>query len=139
MRNRGSTSGKVEKESGRVRSSEPKPMHLVWFCGCLPKASPHHLTCTFKEVVVSLQLTSRFLDEMNGQPYARLNNSHGPKRQLLGNQAGHAAPAWKTNVPPQASGGKGKQAMDQGSKIFLTRLPIDVGETEVEVCRVELG
>ncbi|KAF8068715.1 hypothetical protein FPV67DRAFT_1607313 [Lyophyllum atratum] len=69
---------------------------------------------------------------MNGQPYARLNTFHGPKRQLLGNQAGHAAPAWKTNVPPQTSGGKGKQVMDQGSKIFLTRLPVDVGETEVE-------
>ncbi|GLB44018.1 putative RNA recognition motif containing protein [Lyophyllum shimeji] len=69
---------------------------------------------------------------MNGQPYARLNNFHGPKRQLLGNQAGLAAPAWKTNVPPQVSVGKGKQVMEQGSKIFLSRLPLDVTETEIE-------
>ncbi|KAF5381276.1 hypothetical protein D9615_008379 [Tricholomella constricta] len=69
---------------------------------------------------------------MIGQPYARLNDFHGPKQQLLGNFAGHAAPAWKTNVLPQVPLGKGKLAMEQGSKIFLSRLPLDVGETEVE-------
>ncbi|KAG5642086.1 hypothetical protein DXG03_003639 [Asterophora parasitica] len=68
---------------------------------------------------------------MSGQPYARLNNFHGPKRQLLGNHAGHAAPAWKTNAPLQ-SAGKGKQVLETGSKIFLSRLPLDVSEKEVE-------
>ncbi|KAG6902167.1 hypothetical protein C0995_003641 [Termitomyces sp. Mi166 len=71
---------------------------------------------------------------MNVHPYARLNTFHGPKRQLLGNHAGHAAPAWK-NVPDQgpSSVGKGKQVqLDPGSKIFLSRLPFDVKESEVE-------
>ncbi|KAJ7269874.1 hypothetical protein C8J57DRAFT_1323806 [Mycena rebaudengoi] len=70
------------------------------------------------------------------QPYARLNNFHGPKRQLLGNHAGHAPPAWRSTVAGPSTGAysaglKGKQ-VDQGSKIFLSRLPMDVGETEVE-------
>lgn len=72
---------------------------------------------------------------MNAHPYARLNTFHGPKRQLLGNHAGHAAPAWK-NVPVQgpSSVGKGKQVqLDPGSKIFLSRLPLDVKDSEVEV------
>ncbi|KAG6845107.1 hypothetical protein H0H87_000806 [Tephrocybe sp. NHM501043] len=72
---------------------------------------------------------------MNGHHYARLNTFHGPKRQLLGNHAGHAAPAWKNVPSPQDahSTGKGKQAqLDSGSKIFLSRLPLDVKETEVE-------
>ncbi|KAG5635091.1 hypothetical protein H0H81_012463 [Sphagnurus paluster] len=70
---------------------------------------------------------------MNGHHYARLNNFHGTKRQLLGNQAGHAAPAWKTNVPNATMGyPKARPAIDAGSKIFLTRLPLDVGEKEVE-------
>ncbi|KAG6908940.1 hypothetical protein DXG01_002719 [Tephrocybe rancida] len=70
---------------------------------------------------------------MNGHSYARLNTFHGPKRQLLGNHAGHAAPAWK-NIPVQGpnSMGKGKQVQDPGSKIFLSRLPLDVKEVEVE-------
>ncbi|KAH0578290.1 hypothetical protein H2248_003916 [Termitomyces sp. 'cryptogamus'] len=71
---------------------------------------------------------------MNVNPYARLNTFHGPKRQLLGNHAGHAAPAWK-NVPAQgpSSAGKGKQTqLDPGSKIFLSRLPSDVKDSEVE-------
>ncbi|RDB30822.1 mRNA export protein mlo3 [Hypsizygus marmoreus] len=69
---------------------------------------------------------------MNGQPYARLNTFHGPKRQLLGNQAGYAAPAWR-NVPPIPGQviGKGKHVA-QDSKIFLSKLPLDVGEKEVE-------
>ncbi|KAJ7683033.1 hypothetical protein B0H17DRAFT_942367 [Mycena rosella] len=73
------------------------------------------------------------------QPYARLNAFHGAKRQLLGNQAGFAPPAWRTAGPAvgaYATGGmqaKGKQvATEGGSKIFLSRLPMDVGETEVE-------
>jgi hypothetical protein len=73
---------------------------------------------------------------MNGHPYARLNTFHGPKRQLLGNQAGHAAPSWRMNGMPttgQGLAGKGKNVMEQGSKIFLSRLPVDVEEKEVEV------
>jgi len=73
-------------------------------------------------------------------PYARLNNFHGPKRQLLGNQAGYVPPAWRVAGPSSTGsvGGpnhlvKGKQAAQEpGSKIFLSRLPTDVGEKEVE-------
>ncbi|KIK06397.1 hypothetical protein K443DRAFT_3172 [Laccaria amethystina LaAM-08-1] len=68
------------------------------------------------------------------QPYARSNNFHGPKRQLLGNHAGHAPPSWRTNGPvPVPQGGKGRGAPpDIGSKIFLSRLPVDVAEKDVE-------
>ncbi|CAL1699276.1 unnamed protein product [Somion occarium] len=59
--------------------------------------------------------------------YARFNTYHGPKRQLLGNQAGHTAPAWRVNTPAA-----GKKPIDQGSKILLSRLPLDVGDDEVE-------
>ncbi|KAF9456466.1 hypothetical protein BDZ94DRAFT_1177637 [Collybia nuda] len=73
---------------------------------------------------------------MNGQPHARLNSYHGPKRQLLGNQAGHAAPAWRNvhELPGQTVAlAKNRQnVQDQGSKILLSRLPVDVGEKEVE-------
>lgn len=78
------------------------------------------------------------LATMNGQPYARLNSPHGPKRQLLGNHAGHAAPAWK-NPQFQVPVGKGKRIMDQGSKILLTRLPSDVPESDVVVSISALG
>ncbi|KAG6804714.1 hypothetical protein H0H93_007113, partial [Arthromyces matolae] len=65
---------------------------------------------------------------MNNYHYPRLNTFHGPKRQLLGNHAGHAAPAWKNApVPGPSAIGKGKQVqLDGESKIFLTRLPVDV-------------
>ncbi|KAG6812460.1 hypothetical protein H0H92_002725 [Tricholoma furcatifolium] len=78
---------------------------------------------------------------MNGHPYARLNTFHGPKRQLLGNHAGHAPPAWKTAPIPVPNAGKGKQVQhDLGSKIFLSRLPLDVKETEVdELFRKTIG
>ncbi|KAJ7666180.1 hypothetical protein DFH06DRAFT_984817 [Mycena polygramma] len=73
------------------------------------------------------------------QPYARLNAFHGAKRQLLGNHAGHAPPAWRTAGPStgpySAANGqaRGRQSTaEPGSKIFLSRLPMDVGETEVE-------
>ncbi|KAJ7211248.1 hypothetical protein GGX14DRAFT_624010 [Mycena pura] len=73
------------------------------------------------------------------QPYARQSTFHGPKRQLLGNQAGHAAPAWRTTGPPPDQSShinfKGKRVAprsEPGSKIFLNSLPMDVGETEVE-------
>ena len=69
-------------------------------------------------------------------PYARINSFHGPKRQLLGNHAGQAAPAWKVaayNQVGATSASKGKVAQDQASRIFLSRLPVDVGEKDVEV------
>ena len=76
------------------------------------------------------------------QPSARLNTYLGPKRQLLGNPAGRVAPAWKTDAAAQsptakAMLAKGKHA-EQGSKIFLSKLPLDVDEKEVEV-RGDLG
>lgn len=69
---------------------------------------------------------------MNGHSYARLNTFHGPKRQLLGNQAGHTPPAWRMDVVPTPGQVLQGQAVEQGSKIFLSRLPVDVGEKEVE-------
>jgi len=70
-------------------------------------------------------------------PYARFNTFHGPKRQVLGNHAGHAPPAWQTNIPaaPGQMGpgsAKTKVIHESGSRIFLSRLPADVGEKEVE-------
>lgn len=70
-------------------------------------------------------------------PYARLNSFHGPKRRLLGHNAGKAAPSWKSAAQEQADAGlasKGKMVQEQGSRIFLSRLPVDVGEKDVEVC-----
>jgi THO complex subunit 4 len=61
-------------------------------------------------------------------PNARFNSHHGGKRQLLGNPAANIAPAWKVNA--QA---KEKQKLQEGSKILLSGLPVDVGDTEVEV------
>jgi len=72
---------------------------------------------------------------MNQQPYARLNTFYGPKRQILGNQAGQAAPAWRTHVPSipgQSTMTKGKQPAQEDSKILLSKLPVDVAEKEVE-------
>jgi THO complex subunit 4 len=72
-------------------------------------------------------------------PYARLNSFHGPKRQLLGHNAGQAPPSWRmtaSGAPDQVSGAsvsKGKVVQEQGSRIFLSRLPVDVGEKDVEV------
>ncbi|KAG2156804.1 uncharacterized protein EDB93DRAFT_1125721 [Suillus bovinus] len=57
------------------------------------------------------------------RPQARITSYHGAKRNLLGNQAGNVPPAWRDS--------KAKQK-EQGSKILLSRLPVDVGETEVE-------
>ncbi|KAH7919047.1 hypothetical protein BV22DRAFT_1041269 [Leucogyrophana mollusca] len=58
-------------------------------------------------------------------PPARFNSYHSTKRQLLGNQAGAIPPAWKDAKDKQ-------KAQEQGSKILLSRLPTDVGETEIE-------
>jgi len=57
-------------------------------------------------------------------PATRINSYHGAKRTLLGNQAGNVPPAWRDS--------KDKQK-ERGSKILLSRLPVDVGETDVEV------
>ena len=65
-------------------------------------------------------------------PYARLNTFHGPKRQLLGNHAGKAPPSWRTTAPTDASVSNGSAVREQGSRIFLSRLPVDVGEKDVE-------
>lgn len=67
---------------------------------------------------------------MQAPPYARYNTYHNQKRQLLGNQAGNAAPAWRVN---QAQARRDLVA-NKGSKILLSRLPVDVSESEVEVC-----
>ena len=68
-------------------------------------------------------------------PYARLNSFHGPKRRLLGHSAGQVPPSWKSAAQEQIGTGlKGKMVQEQGSRIFLSRLPIDVGEKDVEVC-----
>lgn len=75
------------------------------------------------------------LAQPRGAPHARFNNYHGQKRQLLGNHAGRVAPSWR--VPGSSStplnGLKGKQPAVEGSKILLSRLPNDVGETEIDV------
>lgn len=53
---------------------------------------------------------------------ARIHTYHNQKRNLLGPRAAQVPPAWRDQNPK-----------DQGSKILLSRLPPDVGETEVEV------
>ncbi|KIM60645.1 hypothetical protein SCLCIDRAFT_1216708 [Scleroderma citrinum Foug A] len=52
---------------------------------------------------------------------ARIHTYHNQKRNLLGPRAAQVPPAWRDQNPK-----------DQGSKILLSRLPPDVGETEVE-------
>ncbi|CCL99207.1 uncharacterized protein FIBRA_01222 [Fibroporia radiculosa] len=64
--------------------------------------------------------------------YARLNAYHGAKRHLLGNQAGNAPPAWRDAVQGKKTHGAAN-ALDKGSKILLSKLPLDVGENEVEI------
>ncbi|KAJ6487980.1 hypothetical protein C8R45DRAFT_995078 [Mycena sanguinolenta] len=69
------------------------------------------------------------------QPYARLNTFHNQKRQLLGNPAGHVPPAWRNPGPstgPSVNGQIRGKPGNEGSKIFISRLPMDVGEREVE-------
>ena len=61
---------------------------------------------------------------------SRYSYYHNQKRQLIGHQPGVAAPAWKVNQ--QARRAPGSQVLP-GSKILLSRLPVDVGEDEVEV------
>ncbi|KAI0252506.1 hypothetical protein BJV78DRAFT_1201136 [Lactifluus subvellereus] len=70
---------------------------------------------------------------------ARLNAYHGTKRQLIGSSAGRVPPAWRTsNGPGGAAAVNGtaaplsKKALQRGSKILLSNLPMDVAETEIE-------
>ena len=73
-------------------------------------------------------------------PYARLNSFHNHKRRLLGHNPGQVPPSWKSSAatPPNqvnaGLGANGKTVQEQGSRIFLSRLPVDVGEKDVEVC-----
>jgi THO complex subunit 4 len=70
---------------------------------------------------------------------ARLNAYHGTKRQLIGTTANQVAPAWRISNGggPAATNGStsalSKKALQHGSKILLSNLPMDVAEAEVEV------
>ena len=55
--------------------------------------------------------------------HARYNNFHGPKKALIGHPARQVPPSWRPNAAPPPP----------GSKILISRLPIDVGLQEVEV------
>jgi len=77
---------------------------------------------------------------MSGQTRAgsaRLNAYHGTKRQLTGTSAGQVAPAWRTANGAAAVNGSTspltKKALQRGSKILLSNLPMDVAESEIEV------
>ncbi|KAI0676538.1 hypothetical protein C8Q78DRAFT_28837 [Trametes maxima] len=58
----------------------------------------------------------------------RFSNYHTPKQRILGNPSAQPAPAWRPNAKA-ASGSN----LESGSKILLSRLPLDVVENEVEV------
>ncbi|KAK2462996.1 hypothetical protein APHAL10511_004983 [Amanita phalloides] len=70
----------------------------------------------------------------------RFSGTHSTKRHLLGNRAGHAPPAWRNHgvaVPAPGGANNGNFMMngkgkETGSKILLSRLPVDVGDKEVE-------
>ncbi len=71
---------------------------------------------------------------------ARLNVYHGTKRQLIGIAASQVSPAWRTldgTGGPAATNGSAsslsKKALQRGSKILRSNLPMDVAEAEVEV------
>lgn len=77
---------------------------------------------------------------MSGQTRAgsaRLNAYHGTKRQLTGTSAGQVSPAWRTANGAAAVNGStsplSKKALQRGSKILLSNLPMDVAESELEV------
>lgn len=70
-------------------------------------------------------------------PYARLNSFHGPKRRVLGHNPGQVPPSWKSAAAQDQAAAllsKDKMIQEKGSRIFLSRLPADVGEKDVEVC-----
>ncbi|KAF5311093.1 hypothetical protein D9619_008160 [Psilocybe cf. subviscida] len=70
-------------------------------------------------------------NESSNRRTRRPNNN--AKGRLVGNRAGQPAPAWKP-MPgvPQANGANGRGKAAAESRIFLSRLPIDVAEKEVE-------
>ncbi|KAI0631010.1 hypothetical protein C8Q77DRAFT_1062034 [Trametes polyzona] len=59
---------------------------------------------------------------------SRFNNYHTPKQRILGSQSAHPAPAWRPNARLASGSNQGP-----GSKILLSRLPLDVEQEEVEV------
>ncbi|KAH9478738.1 mRNA export protein mlo3 [Psilocybe cubensis] len=76
----------------------------------------------------------------------RVASYHTPKRQVLGNRAGHTAPAWKANAASVSGHGinggpaRAKSVTETGSRIFISMLPVDVGEKEVEeLFRITVG
>ncbi|KAF9495021.1 hypothetical protein BDN71DRAFT_1392389 [Pleurotus eryngii] len=72
--------------------------------------------------------------QQNRPAHARLNNFHGQKKQLLGHKAGNAPPAWRGTAPVPTFPGaaKGKQVAQNGSRIFISNLPLDVVKEEIE-------
>jgi THO complex subunit 4 len=74
---------------------------------------------------------SHLVNEVNRRT-RRPNNT--AKGRLVGNRAGQPAPAWKpTPGVSQTNGPQGRGNAASESRIFLSRLPIDVAEKEVEV------
>jgi len=63
----------------------------------------------------------------------RNNSTHGAKRKVLGSAANHVPPAWRPNIAAQQAAAAKKISEAQGSKIFISSLPNDVQQTEVEV------
>ncbi|KAI1788664.1 hypothetical protein LXA43DRAFT_949738 [Ganoderma leucocontextum] len=61
-------------------------------------------------------------------PRHGINTYHSHKQRVLGNPATQPAPAWRANAKAASSSGS-----ELGSKILLSRLPVDVVENEVEV------
>ena len=94
----------------------------------------------FTQVDISPKETIFRNFQMSGQTRAgsaRLNAYHGTKRQLTGTSAGQVAPAWRTANGAAAVNGStsplSKKALQRGSKILLSNLPMDVAESEIEV------
>ena len=63
----------------------------------------------------------------------RANSVHGAKRKVLGSAANHVQPAWRPNIAAQQAAAAKKISEAQVSKIFISSLPNDVQQTEVEV------
>ena len=72
---------------------------------------------------------------------SRYNSYHGAKSGLIGHGASQVSPAWRgtPHVTAHSSGNdmvgaRSKTATEQlGSKILMSKLPLDVGEIELEV------
>ena len=58
----------------------------------------------------------------------------GPRGALLGQGPRHVAPAWKGNHNHSGNGsGNSKANQEEGSRIFITNLPHDVTDEDVNV------